>query len=91
MIKVVWHYATIASIEIFQNKQEIGQHKFRLIRHNEKSCFKTTLCENETIKYYLIILLTKTIAAQNEVALSYQRVHGLYFLAVVFAATIVID
>ena len=54
MIKEVWHYATIASIEIFHNKQEIGQHKFRLIRHNEKSCFKTTLCENETIKYYLI-------------------------------------
>ena len=61
MIKVIWHYATIASIEIFHNKQEIGQHKFRLIRHNEKSCFNnfskvvsTTLCENETIKYYLI-------------------------------------
>ena len=54
MIKVVWHYATIASIEIFHNKREIGQHKFRLIRYNEKSCFKTTLCKNETIKYYLI-------------------------------------
>ena len=35
MIKVVWHYATIASIEIFRNKQEIEQHKFRLIRNNE--------------------------------------------------------
>ena len=91
MIKVVWHYATIASIEIFHNKQEIGQHKFRLIRHNEKSCFKTTLCENETIKYYLIIRLTKITAAQNEVSLSYHRVRGLYFLAVVFTATIVID
>ena len=34
-------------------------------------------------------LLTKTTAAQNEVALSYDRVRGLYFLAVVFAATIV--
>ena len=54
MIKVVWHYATIASIEIFRNEGEIGQHKFRLIRHNEKSCLKTTLCENKTIKYYLI-------------------------------------
>ena len=54
MIKVVWHYATIASIEIFHNKQEMRQHKFRLIRHNEKSCFKTTVCENETLKYYLI-------------------------------------
>ena len=35
------------------------------------------------------ILLTKKTAAQNEVALSYHRVRGLYFLAVVFAATIV--
>ena len=34
-------------------------------------------------------LLTKTTAAQNEVALSYQRVRGLYFLAFVFAAIIV--
>ena len=46
MIKVVWHYTTIASIEIFHNKREIGQHKFRLIRHNEKSSSKTKLCEN---------------------------------------------
>ena len=37
----------------------------------------------------MIILLTKTTAAQNEVALSYHRVRGLYFMAVVFAATIV--
>ena len=55
MMKVVWHYATIASIETFHNKQEIGQHKFRLIRHNEKNCFKTTLCENETINVILLV------------------------------------
>ena len=30
------------------------------------------------------ILLTKTTAAQNEAALSYHRLRGLYFLAVVF-------
>ena len=36
----------------------------------------------------LTILLTKTTAVQNKVALSYYRVRGLYFLAVVFAATI---
>ena len=36
-----------------------------------------------------IILLIKTTAAQNEVALSYHSMRGLYFLAVVFAATIV--
>ena len=32
------------------------------------------------------ILLTKTTAAQNEVALNYHRVHGLYFLAAFFFA-----
>ena len=35
------------------------------------------------------ILLTKTTAAQNEAALSYHRVRGLYFLTVVFVVTIV--
>ena len=35
------------------------------------------------------ILLTKIIAAQNEAALSYHRVRGLYFLAVIVGATIV--
>ena len=53
MIKVVWHYATIASTEIFHDKRETGQHENRLIRHNEKSFFKTTLCENETIKHII--------------------------------------
>ena len=35
-------------------------------------------------------VLTKTTVVQNDVALSYRRVCGLYFRAVVFAATIVI-
>ena len=35
-----------------------------------------------------IILLIKATAAQNEDALRYHSVRGLYFLAVVFAATI---
>ena len=34
------------------------------------------------------IYASKTTAAQNEVALSYRRVHGLHFLAVVFVTTI---
>ena len=34
--------------------------------------------------------LTKTTAAQNEAALIYRSVHGLYFLAVVFVSTIII-
>ena len=36
-----------------------------------------------------IILLTKATAAQNEAALSCHRLHGLYFLAVVFVRSIV--
>ena len=34
------------------------------------------------------ILLTKTTATQNEVALSYHKVRGLYFLAVVSVRSI---
>ena len=37
---------------------------------------------------YTIILRTKINAAQNEAAFSYHRLRGLYFLAVVFVATI---
>ena len=44
---------------------------------------------DQSIVSKLPILLTKTTAAQNEVALSYGIVLGLYFLAVVFAGTIV--
>ena len=36
------------------------------------------------------ILLTKTTAVRNEAALRYHKVRGLYFLAVVLVATIVI-
>ena len=34
------------------------------------------------------ILLTKITTAQNEVTLRYYRVRGLYFLAVIFVATV---
>ena len=37
-----------------------------------------------------ITVLTKTTAAQNEVALSYHRVRGLYSQAVVIEATIIV-
>ena len=49
------------------------------------------LCEafNNIIKAIRsYILLTKTTAARNEVALIYHKVRGLYFLAVVFAANL---
>ena len=35
-----------------------------------------------------MIILTKITAAQNEVALSYHGMRGLYFMAVLFAAAI---
>ena len=35
------------------------------------------------------ILLTKTTVAKNQVPLSYDRVRGLYFVAVIFAAIII--
>ena len=37
------------------------------------------------------MLLTKTTAAQNEIALNYHSVRGLYFLAVVFLTTIFLE
>ena len=37
----------------------------------------------------MTVLVTKT-AAQNKITLSYHRVRGVYFLAVVFAATMII-
>ena len=39
----------------------------------------------------MIVLLIKITAAQNEAALSYHSVLGLYFLAVVFAAAYAYD
>ena len=62
------------------------------LRH--KHLTKKTVCyTGEHLSFYvsvriIYILLTKTTAARNEVALSYHKVRGLYFLAVVFEATI---
>ena len=54
------------------------------------SCFLRCIgIDVECIKEVVSIVLTKTTAAQNEVTLGYHKVHGQYFLAVVFAATIV--
>ena len=39
---------------------------------------------------FLFILLTKTTAAQNEGALIYHSVRGLYFQSVVFVASLVL-
>ena len=45
-------------------------------------------CLKQAYRANITILLTKATAAQNEDALSYLRVRGLYYLAVVFVATI---
>ena len=42
---------------------------------------------NYRLKIFPNILLTKRTVAQNDFALSYYRVRGLYFLVVIFAAT----
>ena len=54
---------------------------FTLILHLFYTYFTFLSKKNHISKH--IILLTKTTAAQNEVALSYHIVRGLYFLAVV--------
>ena len=43
-----------------------------------------------SFQIYHYILLTKTTAAQNEAALSYHRVRGLHFLAVIIFATTIL-
>ena len=53
-----------------------------------RAVFFTPFSDNDLI-YVDNIHLTKTTAAQNEVALSYHRVHELSFLPVVFAVTII--
>ena len=61
------------------------------------SCFNIIAYSKQILKLrsisYIFIVrvsLTKTTAAQNEVALSYHIVHGLCFLAVVFSATMIV-
>ena len=53
-------------------------------RASKLLCFKVAC-----LSYGEYVFLTKTTAARNEVTLSYHSVRGLYFLAVVFATTIV--
>ena len=47
------------------------------------------MCLSDYIIKCIYLLLTKTTDAQNEVAHSYHKVREFYFLAVVFAATLV--
>ena len=56
------------------------------------STHEYTALQFRILELYLPILLTNTcenVFVQNEVALSYYKVRGLYFLAVAFAAIIV--
>ena len=42
------------------------------------------------VQYIFTILLKKVTTVKNEVALSYYRVRGLHFLAVIFVSTIIL-
>ena len=59
----------------------------RIIKWNEKLSI-TALQFVLRAFLALLLLLTKTTAAKCEVALSYDRVRGLYFLALIFVAAI---
>ena len=48
------------------------------------------MSDTQKLHQIVAIFLKKIAAAQNEVALSYHRILGLYFLAVVFTATITV-
>ena len=67
------------------------KHFYTALNLTQQSIFTSLVCKTEKrlVKYLGLnaILLTKTTAAQNEVSLSYHRVRRLYFLAVVFVAT----
>ena len=51
--------------------------------------WETKQSNSMQIKTFCNYLFTKITAVKNEVTLSYHRVFGLYFLAVIFAAIIV--
>ena len=70
-----------------RNKKELWGPKG--ITKNCKELFDNTIDEKWTYILKGVILLTKTTAAQNEDALSYHKVRGLYFLAVVFVGSII--
>ena len=64
--------------------------KFEDMGYSLHSTVKRTFCYSVFIHfiYSMSILLAKITAARNEVALSYRRVRGLFFLAVIFAVTL---
>ena len=66
-LKVVWHYATIASTEMFHDEREIGQHKFQFRRHTQKVVSKQRFAK---MKQWNIILLvidwTKSMHTESQ-------------------------
>ena len=62
--------------------------KQQLHKHRSNTKYKTIfqLCAKNLL--FKTILLTKTTTTQNEDALNYYRVRGLYFLAVIFVRSI---
>ena len=76
--------ATVRRVALL-NKRRVNLHR--------ESCF--TFCylkrsfHHDVIWPILCILFTKIAVVQNEVVLTYHRVRGLYFLAAIFAATMI--
>ena len=63
-------------------------------KHKHDSTYNTRRATERHFSFlvrFYHILLTKTTAALNEAALSYHNVRGLYFVAVVFVRSIVLD
>ena len=80
---MVYHWCAIRQCFLFVVNDKVEQnYNSNCIFHFTVHVLLATLLKQ--------ILFTKTTAAQNEVALSCQKVLGLYFLAVVFAATIIL-
>ena len=59
-----------------------------ITRHKSQSCIEHLLNLSFKQLLLIVILLTKTTAAQNEVEICYPRMFGLNYLAVIFAASI---
>ena len=74
-------YDDLAVPRTYVYYKSYGQHSTVLISENN--------CSFSAAKFSITVLLTKTTAAQNEYALSYYKVRGLYFLVVVFVGIIV--
>ena len=77
--------------DLHNRQKQLSVEKTReALHHQQELLLQQHHMYQRHLQQVLFILLPKTTAAQNEVALSYHRVRGLYFVAAVFAVTIVL-